>query len=215
MTTNEHSRCPHCGQQTEAQEFCEQCGRILPILPGQSYFAKLGYPTETLNLDLSDLDTRFFALSKKFHPDRFASKTPEEVQLSHDWSSEINNAYRTLKDPVSRAKYIVERELGSFEEKSAKVPMEMAELFFELHDVLDIIRDSDGNPPADAVKQAEEARADLQKKVRYLEASLQSKFTEYDFRHEKATLAEIKEILSERSYIKSFLREMDSTLGEK
>ena len=175
----------------------------------------LGFPGERLNLDLADLDTRFFALSKKFHPDRFASKSPREVQISHDWSSEINNAYRTLKDPISRARYVVERELGSLEEKSSKVPIEMAELFFELHDVLDTIRDSDGHPPADALKQAEQARVELRAKVRDLESALQAKFVEYDRTADKAMLAQMKEILAERSYIKSFLRQMDSTLGGK
>ncbi len=62
------------------------------------------------------------------------------MQFSHDWSSAVNNAYRTLKNPVSRAKYLVEKEFGSIEEKIGKVPVDMAEAFFEIQDVMDTIR---------------------------------------------------------------------------
>jgi molecular chaperone HscB len=178
----------------------------------ESHYQVLGYDREILNLDLADLEKRFFRLSKKFHPDRFASKSPQEIQISHDRSSAVNNAYRTLKDPVSRAKYIVEKELGSIEEKSAKVPVEMADMFFEIQDVLDTIRESNGSPPENAVREVRKAEEDLIQKVKELEAGLSAKFSDYDQTRDKKTVEEIKEILSERSYIKSFLRQVDSVM---
>jgi len=204
--------CPHCGQESAPAEFCSHCGRILPEPESQSYYEVLGYDREILTLDPGDLERRLFALSKKFHPDRFATRTPQEMQISQDRSSAINNAYRILKDPGTRAKYIVEKELGSIEEKSAKVPAEMADLFFEIHDILDTIRESEGVPPESAVREVQDAQRDLIAKVRELEADLQNHFLIYDQSHDRQIVERMKEILSERSYIKSFLRQIDVTL---
>jgi len=203
-------KCPHCNQSVQTEEFCPHCGKILPPPTDESYYKVLGYDREFLRVDPDDLEKRLFSLSKKFHPDRFASKSAIEIQLSHDRSSAVNNAYRTLKDPITRAKYMVERQLGSIEEKSATVPMEMADMFFEVQDALDVIRESDGNPPQDAMNQVKTAERELNEKVETLESNLETKFAAYDRNPSKQILEQIKEILSERSYIKSFLRQMDS-----
>jgi len=206
--------CPHCLHVMEGTpEFCPFCSRILPAVGDRSPYQVLGYEKENLNIDTEDLEKRLFELSKRFHPDRFAGKSAEEIQFSHDHSSAINNAYRILKNPISRAKYAVERELGSIEEKSASVPVDMADLFFEVHDHLDTIQESNGNPPADALKAVEQAETELREKVRALEKDLKEKFDRYDEKPEREWIEKMKEILSHRSYIQSFLRQIDNTLG--
>ena len=204
--------CPHCSRESEPGEFCSSCGRVLPVLSQESYYLVMGDENEFLKLDLADLEKRFFELSKKFHPDRFATKSALELQISHDRSSAVNNAYRILRDPVARAKYMVERELGSIEEKSSKVPVEMSDLFFEVHESLDLIRESEGDPPEHAVAEVQKAEEELVQKVKELEEQLQEKFLEYDRGRERQTIEQIKEILSQRSYIKSFLRQVDGVL---
>jgi len=182
----------------------------------RNYFDVFGLPVDRLVIDIPQLEKRFLELSRKYHPDRFASKSPLENQIAHEYSSAVNNAYRTLKEPISRAKYVVERQLGSIEEKSAHVPPEMAEFFFEIHDVLDTIRESNGNAPESALKEVQKADRDLREKVKELEARLQENFVVYDSAPEQKKLEKIKEILSERSYIRSFLRQIDNTLkGEQ
>jgi molecular chaperone HscB len=206
--------CVHCLHAIEGMpEFCPFCNRILPAVADRTPYQVLGYEREHLNVDLQDLEKRLFELSKKFHPDRFAGKSSEEIQLSHDHSSAINNAYRILKNPISRAKYAVERELGSIEEKSASVPSDMADLFFEIHDHLDTIRESDGNPPQDALHTVEQAEVELREKVRLLEQDLKEKFSRYDEKPGREWIEQMKVILSHRSYIQSFLRQIDNTLG--
>lgn len=208
--------CPHCNKETTSQEYCSECGRILPPTE-RNYFDVFGLPLDRLVIDIPQLEKRFLELSRKYHPDRFASKSPLENQIAHEYSSAVNNAYRTLKEPVSRAKYVVERQLGSIEEKSAHVPPAMAEFFFEIHDVLDTIRESNGNAPESALKEVQKAEQDLREKVQQLESDLQQQFVSYDSAPDKKKVEKIKEILSERSYIKSFLRQIDNTLkgGEK
>ncbi len=206
--------CYHCKQDISGNpEFCPACGKILPVPEGRSHYQVLGYDRVIMNLDSADLERRFFHLSKKFHPDRFAGKTPVELQFSHDHSSAINNAYRTLKNPVTRARFLVERELGSIVEKSSSVPADTADLFFEMHDTLDVIRESNGNPPQDAVNQVKAAEADLRRKATVLEEDLQRSFPVYDEQGGKDLVEAMKEKLSHRSYILSFLRQIDSALG--
>jgi molecular chaperone HscB len=207
-------KCPHCNNETTSQEFCSECGRILPPAE-RNYFDVFGLPVDRLVIDMPQLEKKFLELSRKYHPDRFASKSPVENQIAHEYSSAVNNAYRTLKEPVSRAKYVVERQLGSIEEKSAHVPPDMAEFFFEIHDVLDTIRESNGNAPGSALKEVQKAEHDLREKVQQLESDLQEQFVTYDSAPDKKNLEKIKEILSERSYIRSFLRQIDNTLKGK
>ena len=203
--------CPHCNKETTSKEYCSECGRILPPAE-RNYFDVFGLPVDRLVIDIPQLEKRFLELSRKYHPDRFASKTPLENEIAHEYSSAVNNAYRTLKEPVSRAKYVVERQLGSIEEKSAHVPPDMAEFFFEIHDLLDTIREANGNPPEVELKEVQKAEQDLREKVKELEMNLQESFTLYDSAPDKNKLERIKEILSERSYIRSFLRQIDNTL---
>lgn len=200
-------RCPHCGENVPVSGFCASCGRILPAAE-RSHWDVLGYDRDLMNLDPADLEKRLFDLSRKYHPDRYASKSGLEVQLSHDHSSAVNNAYRTLKDPVSRANYLVETKLGSISEKSASVPPDMAELFFEVHEHLDEIRSSGENPPQHAVEEVRKAEEALTKKVADLEGALNASFVKYDASPDLRIVEQMKELLAERSYIKSFLREI-------
>ena len=206
--------CPHCETELSVvSEFCGTCGKILPPEAERSPYAVLGLKDRRLNLDLMDLEERLFQLSKKFHPDRFAGKSAAEVQFSHDHSSAVNNAYRVLKNPISRAKHAVEKELGSIEDKSASVPMDMADLFFEVHEHLDAIREANGNPPEEALAAVASAESELRQKVRDLEMELMNLFVEYDEHPDRTTVEQMKEVLSHRSYIQSFLRQVDTTLG--
>lgn len=207
--------CPHCSEEASAVDFCSKCRHILPASPDRSHYDVLGYDQEFLTINEADLEKRFFDLSKKYHPDRFATKSPQEVQFSHEHSSAVNNAYRTLRNPISRAKYFVEKRFGSTEEKSAKVPMDMADLFFEVQDVLDTIREANGAPPDAAVKEVRDAESMLRSKIVELEKHLDSKFSEFDAAPQDRVLESMKDILSERSYIRSFLRQIDRVLNRE
>src|ERR1700753_2061753 len=71
-----------------------------------------------LNLDVSALEKQFYGLSRKLHPDRFASKPIAEQEAALAESSMLNDAYRTLKDPISRTQYLLALEGVELEEQS-------------------------------------------------------------------------------------------------
>ena len=73
------------------------------------YFELFGIP-RSLNLSVEMLQQRYYELSRELHPDRFMRKPEAERQRALDLSSTLNDAYRTLKDPLKRANYVLSQE---------------------------------------------------------------------------------------------------------
>jgi len=69
------------------------------------HFARLGLPA-ALELEPATLDRAYFALQRQWHPDRFVAKPAEERAKASTEAAALNDAYRTLKDPLSRAFYL-------------------------------------------------------------------------------------------------------------
>jgi molecular chaperone HscB len=70
------------------------------------HFETLGLPRR-FALDLADLERRFRELSREVHPDRFATAAPAERRQALERSTALNEAFRTLKDPLRRAAYFL------------------------------------------------------------------------------------------------------------
>ena len=71
------------------------------------HFARLGLPA-ALDIEPAALDRVYFAGQRQWHPDRFVSRPPEERAKASTEAAALNDAYRTLKDQVSRAFYLAE-----------------------------------------------------------------------------------------------------------
>jgi len=93
-----------------------------------------------LALDSETLKKHFYERSRQWHPDRFSRSSAEEQQKSLEMTSVLNDAFRTLRDPVARAEYFLE-ERGI---KAAKhVPPELLEEVFEMNIALEELRAGD------------------------------------------------------------------------
>jgi molecular chaperone HscB len=99
--------CWNCHERTIGTHFCPGCGKVLQVPDHSDYFFMLGFPRR-LWLDMGMLEQKFLELSWKLHPDNFVNATPEEREISLKRSSELNDAYRTLRDPVSRVESLDE-----------------------------------------------------------------------------------------------------------
>ena len=104
-----------------------------------------------LNLDLDALETEFHRLSRKVHPDRFARSLENERQWSLADTALLNDAYRTLKEPLRRTEYLLklqgaeigEEHSGKEEEgrkDPSRVPADLLEEVFELNMQLEEMR---------------------------------------------------------------------------
>ena len=98
--------CGFCHADAGSAHFCSECRKIQPVAEGTDYFAFLGLPRKLL-IDEAELEKTFYALSRQFHPDYFMNANDREQQASVERSSMLNDAYRVLRDPVTRAKYLL------------------------------------------------------------------------------------------------------------
>ena len=75
----------------------------------KTHFQILQLP-QAYHLDRADLERRYLALSKEMHPDRFARAGAQERLLAVRSTTDLNDAYRVLKDDVKRAEYLLKLE---------------------------------------------------------------------------------------------------------
>src|SRR2546423_6385199 len=73
----------------------------------QSHFELFGL-APAFSLDQEVLEKAYREIQSRVHPDRFARAGDAERRASLQWTTRVNEAYRTLKDPVQRAKHILE-----------------------------------------------------------------------------------------------------------
>src|SRR5208283_2236374 len=111
----ETQSCWSCGTM-RAVHFCEACGKVQPPAP-VDYFTFFGLPRK-LNLNVAALEKDFYELSRKLHPDLNAQSGSQEQEWSLQQSSLLNDAYRTLKDPIKRTQYLLKLEGVELEEQS-------------------------------------------------------------------------------------------------
>ena len=122
--------------------------------PPVDYFSFFGLPRK-LNVDVARLEKEFYELSRKLHPDLNARADKREQEWSLEQSSLLNDAYRTLKDPIKRTQYLLRLEGVELEEQSKTatekarasgevkkqiVPPDLLEEVFELNMQLEELR---------------------------------------------------------------------------
>ena len=145
-----------------------------------------------LAIDLKDLEKRFYALSRKWHPDRFARAGADDRQEALDASAILNDGYRVLCDPIQRANYLLkENGFDIGEQQSKEVPPELLEEVFELNMAFE-----ESDAPAIA-----EARSKFEKMQESIDRALVEKYREYDERPSREILQQIRSLLNRRKYV--------------
>ena len=64
--------------------------------------------TPRFGIDRQEVDACWRALQAQVHPDRFAAEGPSAQRLAMQWAVRVNEAYRRLRDPLTRAAYLCE-----------------------------------------------------------------------------------------------------------
>jgi molecular chaperone HscB len=99
--------CWSCEKEGGPGPLCAACKAILPPDAGVDRFAVLGLPRR-FDVDLGAAEGAYKDLSRQFHPDRFAKADPRARKASLARTVQINDAWRTVKDPLRRAEYLLE-----------------------------------------------------------------------------------------------------------
>ncbi len=188
------------------------------------YFSVFGLPRK-LSIDLSLLEQKFLQLSWKLHPDNFVNASEPERELSLKKSSELNDAYRALRDPLARVEYLLEIE-GERKEGQTKqqAPPELLEEVFELNESLDELREAKESG-ADLIElqgRLESAKDNFQAKLEEVDSQLQSVAKDWDAAVDalaasaarKELFVRMNELLNRRSYIRNLVANVQKELQE-
>ena len=122
------------------------------------HFARLGMPA-ALDLEAAELDKAYFARQRRWHPDSFVARLPEEKAKASAEAAALNDAYRTLKDPLSRAVYFAS--LRGVELPGDGKTIEDPELLMEAMEAREALHEADAIETVEAL--AETARHEMQK----------------------------------------------------
>ncbi len=203
----ESSGCWKCGEEPHDSLFCKFCNTLQP--PAADYYRFFGLERR-LGLDAADLQQRYYRLSRLVHPDRFQKGTPNEQRFSLDATAILNDAYRTLRDPVARAEYFLREEgMEKPEGKSKRVPPELLEEVFEVNLALEELRGGDTS-----VQPALEATLGrFHTKRAEIDSELEQLFAAYDREKSREVLAAVRHRLDRRSFISNLIEEVEEELG--
>jgi molecular chaperone HscB len=186
------------------------------------YFALFEVPRK-LWIEMGALEQKFLQLSWKLHPDNFVNAPREEQELSLKRSSELNDAYRVLRDPVGRVEYLLEIEGARKEgEHKQQAPPELLEEVFDLNESLDELREAkaDGGDLAALKSRLESAQRNFQEKLGEVDGELQTAAHGWDAAidanagdaERKGIMARLNELLNRRSYIRNLVTNVQKEL---
>jgi molecular chaperone HscB len=169
------------------------------------YYEALGLDPK-LALDSEELKRRFYERSRQWHPDRFGRSSAAEQQKSLEMTSVLNDAFRTLRDPVTRAEYFLEE---SGIQPAKQVPPELLEEVFDMNLALEELRSGDES----ARPQLIDARERFHKTREEIDEGLSVLFVEHDQAPEPSRLHSIRNVLDRRQYIANLIRDVEKELN--
>jgi molecular chaperone HscB len=225
-----------------AAHFCESCGKVQPPVP-VDYFSFFGLPPK-LNIDLKALEKSFYELSRKLHPDLNARAGTQEQEWSVEQSSLLNDAYRTLKDPIKRTQYLLHLEGVELEEQSKSateqaratgaakkqiVPPDLLEEVFELNMQLEELRMNRkmGEDDPALIEEIGRQKLDLEEKHLALLHELEVRWRMWDGmiqrkqngqpvseEERKQERDKMVDVLNRRNYIRNLVRDVNAAIEE-
>jgi molecular chaperone HscB len=221
--------------------FCPHCSKIQPP-PGGDFFQVFSLERR-FSVDLPALEHEFHRLSRRVHPDRFARAGENEREWSLADTALLNDAYRTLKDPLYRTEYLLKLEGAEIGEEHAgknrasedgkgpkdpsRVPADLLEEVFELNMQLEEMRmarkmgdhssDEDLSPgPPDLHADLEMAQKKFEGLLGHVDEDLRAQWKVWDEGDAGARLAAQKTmvaLLDRRRYLSNLVRDVNEVLG--
>jgi molecular chaperone HscB len=227
------SSCWSCGTM-RAEHFCTACGKVQPPLPAD-YFTFFGLPRK-LVLNVAGLEKEFYTLSRKLHPDLYSGADSREQEWSLEQSSQLNDAYRTLKDPIKRTQYLLRLEGVELEEQSKAateqarasgnlkkqvVPPDLLEEVFDLNMQLEELRAQKkmGEDDPALIEEIGRQKLELEEKHEALFEELKGYWQAWDKAVDQGTDEErlkirdrMVDVLNRRNYIRNLVRDVNEAL---
>lgn len=200
-----------------------------------TYFSLFSLPRH-LNIDPAALEKAFYSQSRRLHPDRFAARPATEQAEALARSSALNDAYRTLRDPVARTEYLLRLEGVQLEEQSRQAtdaarasggekkqiaPPDLLEEAFELNMQLEEMRlaKQAGEKDEAVERDLQAARVRFSSMLDQVQTELEELWNQWDTAedmNDDAGRAAAREgmvaLLNRRSYLRNLVRDVNAAL---
>ncbi|MCC9625475.1 Fe-S protein assembly co-chaperone HscB [Thalassospira sp. MA62] len=182
-----HTTCWSCkGPVVPGALFCDTCNAIQP--PGQlDHFTRFGLERSFV-VDIDDIEATYLKQQQKLHPDRFASKSGREQAFSSQQAASLNEAFETLKNPVSRAHYML-RLAGHEPEGGEGHTVNDPQLLMEAMEMREALDEADDKITIDAMIK------DTRKQARACEQDLANAFDTDDFETAKKLTTRLRYLM--------------------
>jgi len=238
-TKNATTACWSCGARLEgAGHFCSSCAKVQPPAD-MDYFSFFGL-SRKLNLDTGWLEKEFYRLSRKLHPDAYARASADEQSWSLQRSSLLNDAYRTLKDPIARTEYLLylegvqmeeqsraatDKARATGEQKQQVVPPDLLEEVFELNMQLEEthMNKKMGEQDENVARDLQTAKTRFEGMLNQSTEELKHLWNDWDIVIEEGADAEdpkrvavrdkMVALLNRRNYVRNLVRDVNEALS--
>ena len=199
------------------------------------YFSLFSLPRH-LHLSLPELEKSFYAQSRRLHPDRFAARPADEQAEALRRSSMLNDAYRTLREPVARTEYLFSLEGLRMEEQSRAAtdaaraggtekkqiaPPDLLEEAFELNMQLEEMRFARKTGEKDEAVEADLVAAQTRYTgmLKDLQDQLEALWSDWDRAEDSghdgqktAAKTAMVALLNRRAYVRNLVRDVQTAL---
>lgn len=194
-------------------------GAIRPLADEKlNFFEALGLPPR-LTIDAEKTHQTYLDLSRKFHPDYFANESDELRAESLKRSSLLNNAWKTLQNPLKRAEYLITLLGDKIESSKNSAPPSLLEEMFEIQEAGEELRDARESADAEKLARAEAKIQPLRDKVKAARKELEAQINEQSLSADQAAeagdperlqreLRALRTQLDQMNYLRTVLRNL-------
>jgi molecular chaperone HscB len=223
-TTSAPAACWACNAALEnSAVLCPVCSKVQPA-SGADYFQVFGLDRK-LNLNTPELEREFHRLSRKLHPDRFARASAHEQEWSLANTALLNDAYRTLRDPLQRTEYLLkltglkigEENAGSGKSPDRQPPADLLEEVFELNMQLEEMRMNQKMGEEDPIllRDLTQARTNFEGLLAGVDNDLAAEGAKWDAGNAEAkdkAANSMAMLLERRRYLRNLVRDVNEVL---
>ncbi len=208
-------RCWRCKEPGPVAFFCASCEAVQSLPSDSNYSDLFGFEGRP-EIDEKQLQTRYYELSRRLHPDRFQTGSPQEQRASLQATALLNAAFKTLKDVESRGRWWLERSGESLGRNNNQVPAGLAAHVFEIQEKIAELAESSGDARDALAAELRQVGTELSERQNEERTTMENLLRNWpgDEQAAAAARAELKSLLSELSYLRTLARDVRGALED-
>ncbi|MDG2307946.1 MAG: hypothetical protein P8R42_25490 [Candidatus Binatia bacterium] len=208
-------RCWHCKEPNPPAFFCAGCEAVQSLPSDSNYSSLLGFDGRP-SVDEKLLKERYYELSRRLHPDRFQTGSPQEQRVSLQATALLNSAFKTLKDVESRGRWWLEHGGESLGQDNNQVPAGLAAQVFDIQEKISDLSGASGADRETLATELRQVQSDLTERMNEERSKVERLLGDWPSDEKTAgpSRAELKGLLSELSYLRTLARDVRGALEE-